>query len=141
MLWETHVATDERVEVRPGKFEEIKQVFAEEIASIFIIAIKVADDISIEGGVSANNKKDFFLRGDCVQWINKRLVAMDAELEVMIASFDELKSKLRVDVCEEAYGEFQAGRSARISDADADADSDADMLAVAVDVVVLLLFG
>lgn len=66
LLWETHVTTDERVKVRPGKFEEIKQVFAEEIASIFIIAIKAADDISIEGCVSANNKKDFFLCDDCV---------------------------------------------------------------------------
>jgi hypothetical protein len=107
VLWETHVTKDQRIEVRPSKLETIKQVFAEEIVSIIVGAL-VGAAAAAEEPSSSNSSS-------LVQWIkDNRLVAMDAELEGMEASFEELKAKLRFEVCEEAYGEFEAGRAAHI---------------------------
>ena len=107
VLWETRVTKDQRVEVRPSKLETIKQAFADEIASIVVAAL-VGAAAAIAEEPSNNNSS-------LMQWIkDNRLVAMDAELESMDASFEELKAKLRFEVCEEAYGEFEAGRAAHI---------------------------
>jgi hypothetical protein len=95
-----------RAEVLADKVEDIKQVFAEEVASIMIKAAEVP----IARGVAPKD-----LGSECVKWINQRLVAMDAELVDMYTSFDALKAKLRHEVCEEAYGEFEVERAARIS--------------------------
>jgi hypothetical protein len=100
--WGTCV-TDGRAEVVPDKLEEIKRVFAQEVAIIMMRATDIDIDVT----------KD--LRAECVRWINKRLVETDAELDELDVGFAERKTKLRAEVCEEAYGQVDATRTARIS--------------------------
>lgn len=105
VLWETRVDRHDRVVVRPSKLGQLKQVFADEVAAIMVQAAK----IDVGCGAPARD-----LLGVCLRWLDARLVDMHAELFSMDASFGRLKGELRAEICEEAFGQVEAGRTARI---------------------------